>query len=375
MDGLVGKKYPGSTGGEIFNYYDTDSNKNVASGDYSTAKGRKNQALGQYSFVAGYNNKIKGQASVGLGYANDSGNANVKANGTLLMGYGNSVQNTSTYCSGNVLLGSNNSMPSNGGDAQYNVIVGRDNSIESRHVGSVLCGNGLYTSSSMALNVCIYGVENKTTTSLTDPIVIIGCGQNNVKKTAIEISNTQCKIRNNLQLEYDDTEVNAITPPQDPNNVTTDDQTLVTKSYVKNLSDVAKVHGMWADSLPNSVTLPADGSTIAFAYGGIYDEPPEWATRVQVTFIWEGEYFTPIISLDRTGGIHLDVKQTDTSMQPDLVIRHAHVRLDYQSAGKTLQILDYWEYSHNITTNTISNIVTGISNAATVYVYNINYMN
>ena len=331
MDGLVGKKYPGSTGGEFFNYYGTDSYANKAIGNYSTAVGRKNITYGKYSFTGGYDNTSYGDYS-------------------LMFGTGNSSQD---HAARNIVLGHYNTLT---GGVQENYML----------------GNGL---SSNRNYLTIIGSHNATP-AITNPRIILGAGPNsNTKRNAVEISTSSAKILYNLQLAADDTEVNAITAPQDPDNVTQDDMTLVTKSYTKNLSDVAKVHGMWADSLPNSVVLPADGSTIAFAYGGIYDEPPSWATRVQVTFIWEGEYFTPIISLDRTGGIHLDVKQTDTSMQPDLVIRHAHVRLDYQSAAKTLQILDYWEYSHNITTNTISNIITGISNAAPVYVYNINYMN
>lgn len=70
-------------------------------------------------------------------------------------------------------------------------------------------------------------------TNLPDALFAVGCGTGpNNRKTALSISNTKFKVLNDLQLATDSTEVNAITPPQDPNNVIQDDKTLVTKSHL-----------------------------------------------------------------------------------------------------------------------------------------------
>ena len=99
------------------------------------------------------------------------------------------------------------------------------------HLGGVR-KHGTYEEASSLL---ILGKYNERELHLegNDVVVVVGCGKNtNNKKTALEINNTECKILNNLQLATDSTAVNAITPPQDPDNVTEDEQTLATKAYV-----------------------------------------------------------------------------------------------------------------------------------------------
>lgn len=68
----VGKVYPGSTSGEVFNDYET----NIASGDYSHAEGRQSTASGRYSHAEGNNSTADGNYShaEGLGcFASGSG--------------------------------------------------------------------------------------------------------------------------------------------------------------------------------------------------------------------------------------------------------------------------------------------------------------
>lgn len=203
----MGEAYPGSTGGEIFNYYGTDSNTNVASGTYSTASGYNNKALGNYSFVVGVNNTTGGEGLYSGG------------TGTFIAGHDNSNVR-------GIVLG-------------YNNQPGFTNSGTDRiFIGDSLRGVRKHGTYSETNSLIILGKLNETELHLegNDGVVVVGCGKNNNRKTALEINNTECKILNNLQLASDTTHVNAITPPQDPDNVTADDMTLVTKSYTRGIT-------------------------------------------------------------------------------------------------------------------------------------------
>lgn len=166
----VGKAYEGSTGGEIFNYYGTDSKKNVASGDYSTAMGYNNEANGDYGFVAGSDNYIA------------SGNTNC------------------------VALGGNNSC------------------VTSK---AITLGNHL---TSTATNQTLVGTYNKAT-ALSSPKFVVGVGTSSNPTNAIECNKDTTKIRNNLQLATNSYEVNDITAPLS-SPASTADKTLATKAYV-----------------------------------------------------------------------------------------------------------------------------------------------
>ena len=76
----------------------------------------------------------------------------------------------------------------------------------------------------------MYGCNNQTPV-LSNAHLILASGTQSSSKTAIEASNSQCKIRLPLQLATDTTEVNAITPAlSSPASI--DDKTLVTKSHL-----------------------------------------------------------------------------------------------------------------------------------------------
>lgn len=69
----VGKKYPNSYGGEIFNFYTVDDTttpptKNIASGNYSHAENYMTTASGSYSHVEGYISTASGTTSHAEGY-------------------------------------------------------------------------------------------------------------------------------------------------------------------------------------------------------------------------------------------------------------------------------------------------------------------
>lgn len=78
----VGQAYPSSTGGEIFNYYGTDSNKNIASGKYSTARGLHNTSSGICAISSGTNNTASGAYSTAIGQSNTASGGTSFAAGT-----------------------------------------------------------------------------------------------------------------------------------------------------------------------------------------------------------------------------------------------------------------------------------------------------
>lgn len=211
-NGGVGQAYPESTGGEIFNYYGTDSDKNVASGDYSTAMGQSNTASGDYSCAIGGYNKAAGSFSFTVGSGNE---ANYGA--TTAIGQANT-------CNGS-----------------ESIAIGHDNTVLEKCYAfgihntcltdnKVIVGNNLRTITNNEMTM--YGQYNYNTAALTNPTVIIASGSENNPVNAIECNTTTTKVRNNLQLASDSTEVNAITAPPDPNNVTQQDKTLVTLGYL-----------------------------------------------------------------------------------------------------------------------------------------------
>lgn len=89
------------------------------------------------------------------------------------------------------------------------------------------------SSTSHQVRGCVgVGLFNNDSFSLSDPVFFIGCGANNQRKNALEVNAYVTKVLQSFELAHDGTRVDAITPPPDPNNVTQDDKTLVTKSHV-----------------------------------------------------------------------------------------------------------------------------------------------
>lgn len=209
--GGVGEAYPGSTGGEIFNCYE-GTDRNEASGAYSTTIGSKNVTSGMNSFTGGKNNTNASENCFVFGQNNNTRRVNVNQY-CMVVGYGNNLPNTS---------------------AREAFIFGQSNTIEQSRQMKIIGDNNYVPNDKYSYSVLV-GNYNQTTPTLSHPIFTVACGTSSLRKNALEIDNTECKILNNLQLATDSTAVNAITPPQDPQNVTADDQTLVTKSYVDNL--------------------------------------------------------------------------------------------------------------------------------------------
>lgn len=234
----VGQAYPGSTGGEIFNYYGTDSNKNVASGDYSTAIGLKNTSAGNYSFTAGNSNEVHGTSNIALG------ESNVIAN----------VDNVCAIGKGNAINGGNRS-----------VIIGRENVCTKKDVCVV--GRGLSTKSE---NCTYVGSWNDSQNENNNNHFVVGVGSSSSNpKTAIQCTNTYTKISTPLRLNYDSTEVDAITAPfSSP--ASADDKTLATKAYVDaNSGFTPESTEIYADHIYTTDEPPIDLGEIPYQKGRV----------------------------------------------------------------------------------------------------------
>ena len=224
----VGEAYPGSTGGEIFNYYGTDSDANQAIGDYSTVKGKKNVTRGDCSFVAGYNNTC----------STSSPSAHT---GGVVLGYNNRCE-TITGSTMGICIGHDN----NFFQAQGQICIGANN----------LMSNAVKTDA-IVIGYYNEGVKNGVTVgayALTTPALgtnstkfEVGCGTSvTQRRNALECSaanssltgnsNPIVYINHNFGLSNANSTtkafVNAIIPPLDPDNITQDDKTLVTKSHL-----------------------------------------------------------------------------------------------------------------------------------------------
>lgn len=333
--GGVGQAYSGSTGGEIFNYYGTDANANTASGTYSTASGLKNKALGNYSFVVGKGNSTRDSSQAG--------------DGTFIAGYNN------TDIRG-IALGSNN----NPGFT--------NSSVDRIFIGDHLMGVRKHGTWSETFPLVILGKYNRNELNLEgdDVVVVIGCGKYGNRKNAMEISNTDVKIINDLQLATDSTAVNAITPPQDPQNVTADDQTLVTKSYltsqIPSLTPYSKSQVAYFEEWDNATIIPVDGSSISLTTFGTI---PTWSNRAIITFRWENELITKEVFFNKNEGIHLHIVQRAYSAFPE-TIHYRHMRIEWDYTNNTLTAADYWTYDQDMSNSgAVSNWDHTLSNATT----------
>lgn len=326
---MVGKKYPGSTGGEFFNYYGTDSNKNIASGNYSTTIGRKNKTSGNYGFTGGVSNTNSG-------------------NGTLM-------------------FGSYNSSPTFNPPSDC-IVLGLSNTLSGPVKENYMLGHSLNSS----LNyLTIIGSYNAAPT-VSQPRVILASGLNqDNKQNGIEIGIDCTKILLNLQLANDNTEVNAITPPQDPDNVTADDQTLVTKSFMTNtLGNYIKSQVAYFSDYDSAISIPLDGTSVDFTTFGT---KPAWAQRALVTFRWENELIEKEIHFTRNEGIHLYVVQQAYSTFPD-TIDYKHLRLEWDYTNQTLTAAGFWTYNQDMANSgAISGWDRTLTNASTCKILSVVY--
>ena len=237
--GGVGEAYPGSTGGEFFNYYGTDNNKNEASGDYSS--------------TFGYNNKNTAPKLLMCGSNNQTPEANTNANGGLIAGYNNIVRAIDGAA---ICLGGNNTVYGNN-----QIFIGYDNHAQGSVSPKSICiGRGLTVSFSNLKQKVVLGTYNKDAATLTSENkklqTIIGGGdsqslghQHNAMEVYSSLNNNKCCVLFPEQIALSNyttsnkAYVNAIDPPQDPTNPTTNEQTLAT------LGSFQKRYQSWYSSI------------------------------------------------------------------------------------------------------------------------------
>lgn len=318
----VGQAYPGSTGGEIFNYYGTDSYKNVASGSYSTARGLKNTASGNYSLASGQyntasgstatamgnNNTASGTNSVVLGNNSEATSNNAVAIGTdchstgtssVTIGTTNTNSGTSSFVlglgNGVSVANSVNIGQSNTISAANSVVVGTGNTVNSGASSSFIMGstntvsknativgdnNTVTTKSSNMLigrslhddtvsSVVILGQYNNTPV-LSSPKTIIASGSGSSNKAnALECNKNTTKICNNLQLATNSYEVNDITAPLS-SPASTDDKTLATKAYVDaNAGFTPQKQAIYAMYVYSTMDPPIDFGEVPYQSGRV----------------------------------------------------------------------------------------------------------
>lgn len=302
----------------------------MASGNYSTAIGIKNKSQGAYSFTGGYGNTNKGSATLVFGSMNSAGSWAHSPSDCIVLGSGNTL---SSPVKENYMLGK--SLTSN---HSYLTVVGSHNAAP----------------------------------VISQPRVILASGldQDN-KQNAIEMGISCTKILLNLQLANDNTEVNAITPPQDPDNVTADDQTLVTKSFMTStLGNYIKSQVAYFSDYDSATSIPLDGTSVDFTTFGT---KPDWAQRALVTFRWENELIEKEIHFTRNEGIHLYAVQQAYSTFPD-TIDYKHLRLEWDYTNQTLTAAGFWTYSQDMANaGAISGWDRTLTNASTCKILSVVY--
>ena len=127
----VGKKYPNSLGGEIFNFYTVDDTttpptKNIASGNYSHAENYMTTASGSYSHVEGYITTASGTTTHAEGYMTVASGSISHAEGqeTEASGANSHAEGSHTVASG---LDSHAGGYGTYADKEYMTVVGRKN--------------------------------------------------------------------------------------------------------------------------------------------------------------------------------------------------------------------------------------------------------
>lgn len=241
----MGEAYPGSTGGEIFNCYETIEGvvtRNEATGDYSTAVGCSNKANVANSWVCGDGNSVTLSQGTGTGNwvlgrnntitsydgANEViiGKSNTsKGRGNIILGYDNTLTNNSS--NNNNVFGHENSVA---GSKGKNYLIGYKNETSSNAELSYLFGEQL---KSIAKGQVIIGRYNDT--SISGNGIHLGTGTGtSYRRTGMKLNYDEIAFYEPL-IFNGSSKVQWTTAPPDPDNLTTDDQTLVTKSYRRNL--------------------------------------------------------------------------------------------------------------------------------------------
>lgn len=223
----MGEAYPGSRGGEIFNYYGTDANANTASGDYSTTIGIGNKNSGYHTFVGGDSNVST-------------------SNNAFVFGHANTL--TSSSLENFILGGSNSTVPRASTQPREQIIIGNDNKCTYALRGTRMFGKGLQDDLNAKVQTTYLGcwnapMDNIANTERTYGIVVGAGSTTTARRNALEIFSDGLNAGKlnlvhipspfyfSLNNHSNGAFVNQITDPLS-NPASTDDKTLATKAYV-----------------------------------------------------------------------------------------------------------------------------------------------
>lgn len=229
------------------------------------------------------------------GSNNQTPGTHTSASGGLIAGYNNNVKSVTGAA---ICLGGNNRVYGNN-----QIFIGYDNNAQgSTSVYSICLGRGLIVSNNNLKQKVVLGTYNVDAASLSSEkgklqTVVGGGDSDNLghRFNAVEVytglnsTNSCCVIfPQQIALSNYTTSnkayVNAITAPPDPDNLTTDDQTLVTKSYRRNLPAQ-----LTNDLVNNQSTSIANGATLNLETDFSITFP-DWTELIKIGITNSGGY-------------------------------------------------------------------------------------
>lgn len=182
---------------------------------------------------------------------------------------------------------------------------------------------------------------------------MVGCGYSTTqKKNALECSSGQTTLTGNnnpiVYINYNfglsnantttKAFVNAITPPQDPDNVTQDDQTLVTKSYLQTFTQYSLINS-W--DLSTAPVLPLDGTSYTLT------NLPATAKQYLFVFRWGNQVYYNVVTPSDNSIMQLDHNRRAFSTFPE-IIEYQQLRVDWDATHQTLTTVDYYFYNQDM---------------------------
>lgn len=182
---------------------------------------------------------------------------------------------------------------------------------------------------------------------------MVGCGYTDTsRKNALECSAGQTTLTGNndpiVYINYNfglsnansttKAFVNAIVPPSDPNNVTQDDMTLVTKSYLQSFAQYSLINS-W--DLSTAPVLPLDGTSYTLT------DLPTTSKQYLFVFRWGNQVYYNVVTPTDNSIMQLDHNRRAFSTFPE-TIEYQQLRVDWDATHQTLTIVDYYFYNQDM---------------------------
>lgn len=335
------------------------------------------------SWVAGFNNTVSDASTPHSAY------------GHLVLGGDNKVT-PGTSDSRSCTIGFNNTTYGGRHNCVFGVI-NTTSSIEDYLIGGGNRDNGSYGSNFLCGldnnipntnrrgGIYLYGQNLHITKTQTGPqhLVVVGKGSNatinvsNSKNTLgaaitgggsanfnIECYPAYTKLDLPLRLPTDETQVNAIDPPQDPTNPTTNEQTLAT---LGSLHTALTSYTMSTAIINSHVTITPQSPTLTL------NTPPTWCRYLQVTVRLAGAHQTINVDYNPAPSIpHTNFGITRHYwISSDNKLRTVWCEFDYENATNTITWTNYVVWDIDFTTGTATKLYAGLEQYEGGYPLNI----